>query len=282
VGAAARTLGSRVAGWITAVAAALATAVAAGLAADLALRNAAFAVLGVAALAFAGSAALGARRPTEATAVHSGAHAGALVALLLTFGSIGHAAAICTLWGLAVGLRALSPGTTRSARAAFVAAAAGCELLAWWLLLTDRDVALVEAYTLPLAGVALLAGFAALRARPELRSWVAYGPALLAAFLPSLATILGTEGDPMRRFLLGAGALAVVVLGSVWRQQAPVVIGGATLALVALHEIVLVWDRLPRWIPLAIGGLILVGIAMTYERRRRDLTRLRQSVADMH
>jgi len=281
VGAAARSLGSRIAGWLTGVAAALTTAVAVTLAADLALRTAAFAVLAVAAVALAGGVALSRRRRVEATAVQAAAHAGALGALLLTVGSTGHAAAVCTLWGVVVGLRALWPATSPPARAALAAAASGCELLAWWLLLADRRVAIVEAYTLPLAGVALLAGWAALRARPDLRSWVAYGPALCAAFLPSLATIIGTQGEPLRRLLLGAGALAVVVVGSVRRQQAPVVIGGTTLTLVALHEIVLVWDRLPRWIPLAIGGLILVGLAITYERRRRDVARIREAVARM-
>ncbi len=214
-------------------------------------------------------------------ALQGGGHASAVVALLLTVGSLRYAAAVCTMWGIAVGLRALWPGTGRSARAAFTAAAAACELLAWWLLLADLDVAVLEAYTVPLAGVALLAGWAARRAQPAVHSWTAYGPALLAAFLPSLATIVFTEGEPLRRFLLGVGALAVVVAGSVRRQQAPVVVGGVVLALVALHELVLFWDRLPRWVPLAVGGLLLVGLATTYERRRRDLARLRESVSRM-
>jgi hypothetical protein len=50
---------------------------------------------------------------------------------------------------------------------------------------------------------------------------------------------------------------------------------------VALHEVVLVWDLLPRWIPLAAGGLLLVGLAMTLERRRRDLDRFRAALTRM-
>jgi hypothetical protein len=205
-----------------------------------------------------------------------------VVAILLALGWTGTMATLCAAWGVAIGLRALWPGTSRSGRAALAATGAGYELAAWWLLLADRGVALVEAYTIPLALVGLLAGFAALRARPELRSWVSYGPALAAGFLPSLAVVLSAgAGTPWRRLLLGVAALIVVVAGSIRRRQAPVVVAGAVLVTVALHEIALVWDRLPRWIPLAVGGLILVGLAITYERRRRDLARLRSAVGRM-
>ena len=286
VGLAGRTPAWRVAGWTTSAAASLATAAAAGLAADLAPRTVAFAVLGAAALCLLGGAALARHRPTEGLPVQGVGQVGAAVALLFTAGSDRHAAAVCTLWGIAVGARALWPGTGRTARGAFAAVAGGFELVAWWLLLSDLDVALVEAYTLPLAGVALLAGYVAARHRPDLGSWVAYGPALAAAFLPSLGTVFGItseggDGQPGRRLLLGIGAMLVVLGGSVRRRQAPVVVGGAVLVIVALHEIALLWDRLPRWIPLALGGAVLVGLAITYERRRRDVARLREAVARM-
>jgi hypothetical protein len=166
-------------------------------------------------------------------------------------------------------------------RAALAAVAAGFELLGWWLLLADRDVALVEAYTLPLAGVALLAGWAARRARPALSSWIAYGPALAAAFLPSLAAILTTTGEPWRRLGLGVAALAVVVGGAIRHLRAPVLVGGAVLLAVAIHELVVWWEYVPGWIPLAVGGALLVGLAITYERRRRDLAKLRDAISRM-
>ena len=43
----------------------------------------------------------------------------------------------------------------------------------------------------------------------------------------------------------------------------------------------LLWDRLPRWVPLAVAGVLLVAVAMRYERRRRDLGRLREAVGRM-
>jgi hypothetical protein len=76
-------------------------------------------------------------------------------------------------------------------------------------------------------------------------------------------------------------ALATVIAGSVRRRQAPVVVGGLVLVVLALHEVVLYWDRWPRWIPLAVGGAILVGLAITYERRRRDVARLREALRRM-
>jgi hypothetical protein len=93
--------------------------------------------------------------------------------------------------------------------------------------------------------------------------------------------VLVAEGQPVRRLALGAGALAVVLAGTYARLQAPVMIGGGVLAVVAVHEIVLVWDLLPRWIPLAMAGLLLVALAMTLERRRRDLARVRAALHRM-
>jgi hypothetical protein len=284
VGVLGRDVAWRVAGLLVAVGFAAAQAATAGFAADLRSRDAAIGVLGVAVVAlFIGALILGGddRRPAESTAIQAAAHATAVVALLFTIGWREHTAGLSAAWGIALGVRALLPRTGRAGRATLAAVAAGFELLAWWLLLVNRAVTVIEAYTLPLALAALLAGFAALRSRPDLRSWVAYGPALAAAFLPSLAAVITTTGEPWRRLALGAGALAVVVVGSTARRQAPVVIGGLVLSLVALHELALLWQYLPGWVPLAVGGVILVGLAITYERRLRDLGRLRSALGRM-
>ena len=281
-GAAGRTLPVRVTGWLWAVGAAGAFAFTVGRAAHLTLAGTAFAVLAASALALALGTVLTGHRPAEAVAVQAAAHAGAVAALLLAVGSARYAAAVCTLWGVAVGVRALRPGEPVDRRRTLVVVAATLELGGWWLLIGAERVSLMEAYTLPAAVVALLGGWLALRSRPELTSWVAYGPALAAALLPTLASVLiGGDGHLLRRLLLGAGALGVVVLGSFARQQAPVLMGGGVLLLVALHELVLVWELVPRWIPLALGGLLLVGLAMTLERRRRDLARVRAAVTRM-
>jgi hypothetical protein len=280
-GAAGRAVEVRVAGWLSSVTAGLLLALASAEAAGLNRHWAAYALLAAAALALVPGVVLRSRgRPVEAVAVEAAAQAGAVTALLLTVGSARHAAALCTLWGVVLGLRALLAGS-RWRRLALVTAAAVAELFAWWLIMMAERVTVIEAYTLPAAAVGLLAGWLAVRRRSDLSSWVAYGPALAAALLPSLGAVLTAEGQPLRRLLLGAGALAVVLAGSAWRMQAPVLLGGAVLAAVALHELVLVWDLLPRWIPLAVAGLLLVGLAMTLERRRRDLARVRDAVGRM-
>nr|WP_245714497.1 hypothetical protein [Micromonospora inyonensis] len=282
VGVAGRLAAVRPVGWAGAALTATGFAVTATLAADLPLRTAGSAVLAVAVLVLGVAALLARRRPGEGLVLDAAAQAVALTAFLLTVGSRRHAAVVCVLWGTAVALRALRPGEPVGRRWVFAAIAGGSELLGAWLLLAVADIALLEAYTLPAAGLALLAGLVALRTRTGLTSWTALGPGLAAALLPSLVAVLvGADPQPWRRLLLGAGALGVVLFGAVRRWQAPVVLGGVSLVPLALHEMVRSWDLVPRWIFLAVGGLALIGLATTYERRRRDLARLRFAVKRM-
>jgi hypothetical protein len=116
---------------------------------------------------------------------------------------------------------------------------------------------------------------------PAVPSWTAFGPGLLAGFVPSAALVVVSPGDPVRRLVLGAVAVAVLLAGARLRLRAPIVVGGAVLVLVALHEVALYWDELPRWAPLAVAGALLVGFAVTYERRLRDLARLRAAMGRM-
>ncbi|MEV4343200.1 hypothetical protein AB0J83_01790 [Actinoplanes sp. NPDC049596] len=143
------------------------------------------------------------------------------------------------------------------------------------LVLAGEAVTVLEAYSLIAASVALSLGLLVRRARPAVGSWTTYGPALIVALAPSLILILVEDGQHLRRLLLGLGALAVLLAGARFGLRAPVLLGGGALALVALHELAPVWDLLPRWIPLAAAGLLLVLLAMTLERRRRDLHRFR-------
>ncbi|MFY1624748.1 SCO7613 C-terminal domain-containing membrane protein [Micromonospora sp. WMMD735] len=282
IGAIGRRAEVRLLGFLTAVAAATGFALTAPLAADLPLRTAGFPVLGVAVAVLLGAPALARRGSFTVRALEVAAQAVAVLALLLTVGAIQYAAVICVLWGAAAALRVLYPGRSAGRRWAFGAVAGGSELLGAWLLLISGEVVLLEAYTLPAAGLTLVAGLLALRARPGLTSWLALGPGLAAGLLPSLVSVLvAADPQPWRRLLLGGAALAVVLVGAVRRWQAPVVLGGGALVLLALHELVRGWDLLPRWIYLAVGGLALITLAATYERRRRDVARLRAAVGRM-
>ncbi|GIE83153.1 hypothetical protein Aph02nite_91030 [Actinoplanes philippinensis] len=240
-------------------------------------------VLAAAALVVGLEAVLAGRRPREAWAPFVVGHGSALVAVFLTE-SLGWAALVCKLWALVLTVRALRPGETRRVRFGHAVAAGVAGLIGWWLLLVSRDVGTTEVYTLPAAVLALAAGWFARRGRPDLPSWSAYGAALGAAFLPTLVVIANSTADEPhypRRLLLGVGALLVLLAGARARLQAPVVTGGGTLLLVALHELIQFWDLLPRWVPLAVGGLLLVGVATTMEQRRRDLARLRDAISRM-
>ncbi|SCL69209.1 SCO7613 C-terminal domain-containing membrane protein [Micromonospora chersina] len=286
-GAAGRPAEVRLVGWLGAVAAATGFAVTAALAGGLPLRTAGFAVLAVAAVTLHATPTLRTRTaraggPAGALALEAAAQAVALLGLLLTVGALRHAAAVCVLWGLAVAVRVLRRGETPARRWGFAAVAGGSELLGGWLLLAAGGVTVLEAYTLPAAALALGAGLLALRSRPGLNSWLALGPGLGAALLPSLVSVLAApDPQPARRLALGLVALGAVLGGATRRWQAPVLLGAATLVPLALHELARGWDLLPRWIFLGLGGLALIALAATYERRRRDLARLRAAVGGM-
>ncbi|MFE5920525.1 SCO7613 C-terminal domain-containing membrane protein [Streptomyces sp. NPDC056468] len=158
-------------------------------------------------------------------------------------------------------------------------------VLATWVRLAAWDVGTPEAYTLPVTVPALLVGALRRRRDPQTSSWTAYGPGLAATLVPSL---LAAWGDLQwtRPLLLGLAALAVTLLGARHHLQAPLLLGGAVLALDALHElapyIAQVTDALPRWVPPALAGLLLLAIGATYEQRLRDARRMRDFVGNMH
>ncbi len=70
----------------------------------------------------------------------------------------------------------------------------------------------------------------------------------------------------------------MLVVGALKRLQAPAVLGGFTLAAVTVHEIApWVVDLVllvPRWVPMAVGGLLLLLVGATYESRIRDVKRV--------
>ncbi len=260
-------------GWIAGAVAKVLLAFSIGQAADLELEVTAYLVLAVAAILL-GLGYLFAR--DSRTALEASAHSAALVALSLCIGAPHHAAGVLAIWGVLIGLTGLVHQPVARATIAAVV-----EAIAWIVLMRAQQVETLEAYTLPVAVLAVGAGIFAAARKGGLTSWVAYGPALAAALLPSLGAVLIESGAWERRLLLGTGALIVVVGGAIWRKQAPFVLGGITLLILAAHEIALVWQFMDAWIPLAVFGLLLVGMAITYERRLRDLSRLRSAVSRM-
>jgi hypothetical protein len=283
LGPAARTGPLRVTGWLVAAGAAELLVIATDRAVHGGLDPVSYPMAGVAALIVGTGAELTRRgRDRWAGRALAGAgHAAALVALLYA-GSPLHSGVIAAGWGVVLGVRALWPGLTVPVRRLLVGVAGLVEVLACWLLLAAHHVSTVDAYTVPLALAALLAGWLVTRTRPGLGSWVAFGPALAAGLLPSLVPVLTGTASPLRRVVLGVVALAVVLAGAQLRLQAPVLLGGGVLVVLALHEIGPVVLALPTWLPLTVAGLLVLAVAVTYERRRRDLHRLRHTLSQLH
>ncbi|MGW7197990.1 SCO7613 C-terminal domain-containing membrane protein [Streptomyces chryseus] len=262
-----------------AAAVALATGLSGACAASLELpaHRAALLVLAVPALA----AVLAARVRGHVTALPlevSGAVA-ALVALGLATGDAPTLALVLALCGV------IAAGTAvRSDRRPVGYAAAVLLVLATWVRLGASDVATPEAYTLPVTVPALVIGVLRRRRDPRASSWTAYGPGLAATLLPSVIAAWG-DGHWLRPLLLGAAALAVTLTGARHRLQALLVLGSTALALVALHElapyVVQVVGALPRWLPPALAGLLLLAVGATYEQRLRDARRLRDTLGRM-
>ncbi|NWF31180.1 hypothetical protein HW130_33935, partial [Streptomyces sp. PKU-EA00015] len=213
--------------------------------------------------------------PMEATAAGAGA-----VAVLLAAGHLPALALVLALCGV------IAAGTAvraeRRPAAGYVAAV--LFVLATWVRLSASEVASPEAYTLPVTVPALVIGALRRRRDPQASSWTSYGPGLAATFVPSLFAAWGDE-HWLRPLLLGVAALTVTLVGARLRLQALLVLGGAVLALDALHElapyVVQVVDALPRWLPPAVAGLLLLAVGATYEQRLRDARRLRESLGRM-
>ncbi|MFC7544805.1 SCO7613 C-terminal domain-containing membrane protein [Plantactinospora sp. GCM10030261] len=220
------------------------------------------------------------RRPearAESATVEWTGYGAALIALALAFQSPRHIAALLAAWGAVIGVAASRPGRGTIERRALFWSAVACEISAWWLLMWISDVGLPEAYTLPFAALALLVGVLEVRHHPELSSWLAYGPALVAAFLPTLAIVLVSDASSTRQVLLLLGAVAVLIAGSTSRQQAPVVVGAVVTAITALHALTVYGP----WLVLIPVGIVLLVLGASNERRRRTQDRLRGALRGM-
>ncbi|MEU0211031.1 hypothetical protein ABZ235_30290 [Streptomyces canus] len=261
----------------TALAYGAALAVAIGSAADWSPPHTALLVLVVPA-----AAALLARRLGDSKATvpveAAGATAGVL-AIALAAADLPLLATVLALCGV------ITAGTAiRTDRRPVGYAAAALFLAAAWVRLAAWEVDTPEAYTLPVTIPALLVGVLRHRRDPQTSSWTAYAPGLAATLVPSL---FAAWGDPhwTRPLLLGVAALLVTLAGARHHLQAPLLLGGSVLLLDALHELapylVQVTDALPRWVPPALAGILLLALGATYEHRLRDARKMRHFLGNM-
>ncbi|MBV1849582.1 SCO7613 C-terminal domain-containing membrane protein [Catellatospora tritici] len=209
----------------------------------------------------------------EASAVEWAGYAAGAIGLALASRSTTHAAALLVGWGAVLGIAATRAQRPQLERRILFWAAAASEIAAWWLIMRTAAVALPEAYTLPFALLALVVGLLELRQRPRLGSWAAYGPALIAAFGPTVIVVLVTDTNPIREVGLLVAGILTLILGSQRRQQAPVAIGAAVTVITALHALTLVGYT---WLGVLIGGIVLIILGANNERRRQATDRYNQ------
>ncbi|WP_205324830.1 SCO7613 C-terminal domain-containing membrane protein [Glycomyces sp. YM15] len=162
----------------------------------------------------------------------------------------------------------------------YVIAALCTGTLGWWSMLDALEVHTLEFFTAPPAAVVFLIGLWRLEKRPDVGSWSTLALPILVGIAPSL--ILALEGgNEIRRVGVGAAAIAVIIAGLTRRWQAPLVLGSIALAVITVNELLLLRGHIPVWVPPAIGGAILISVGATFERRRRDLRRIREGLKAM-
>ncbi|WP_143657817.1 SCO7613 C-terminal domain-containing membrane protein [Embleya scabrispora] len=153
--------------------------------------------------------------------------------------------------------------------------------VAYWVRLALFDVPHPEAYTVPLGLALLIEGLRRRRADPDTTSWAAYGAPLAVLLLPSLPLAVA-QGEPVRPSLLGIAAIGTLLVGARFRLRAPLFLGAAVLAVIGpvhlVPHLAPVYDAVPRWAILGTAGLLLIVVGAGYERRVRDLKRLRRAV----
>jgi hypothetical protein len=214
----------------------------------------------------------------EAMTVEWSGYASALLAGALAYDSPAHLAALFSAWGAVLGLAATRRDRRAKQRRVLFWTAVGFEVVGWWMFIALADVAVPEAYTLPFAAMALLVGIFEARTRPDLSSWAAYGPALLAAFVPTVGIVVANHDNEVRQVLLLLGAVGTLIVGSITRQQAPVVVGAAATVIAALTFAA---TLVGPWLVLVPVGVILLFIGATSESRRRTQERFRGALIKM-
>ncbi len=134
---------------------------------------------------------------------------------------------------------------------------------------SDADVQAPELYTLPAAALLIAFGAWRLFREPETSSFRMLGSGLTLALLPSLLLALD-EPVSLRGALIGAAGVLVLAAGVQQRLAAPLVLGAATTAILAVRHLQPIADAVPRWISLGGVGLVLLVVGVTWEARRRN------------
>jgi hypothetical protein len=131
-----------------------------------------------------------------------------------------------------------------------------------------------ELVTVPVALALGAAGLVRMDANPRTRSWPQLGPACGILLIPSLLPDF-SESALWRIVGLGVVAIVIIVTAAIRRLQAPLIIASTVLI---VHAVAQLWPwissayaAVPWWLWLGLGGVILIVLAATYEKRIRNL-----------
>jgi hypothetical protein len=241
----------------------LALGVAAGAALTVADVGVAWAVGAGASVVAAAAAGIRATDPTTGVAVGAPLTL-AVTTLVAPLAAPSPRAAGVVLLLLAVGW--LLQGLLGASWARWVAASAAS--LGNAVLLADADVALVEAYTVVPAVLLGAVGVAWLHEDRTVGTPAALWPALSVGLVPSLLRLSGDPRHLGRALALTAAVALLAAAGARLRWRAPIAAAGAAGVWVALTQLAIVLDVVPRWIVFGLAGALLVWLAATYERQQ--------------
>ncbi|MBX3100194.1 MAG: hypothetical protein KF761_11525 [Salinibacterium sp.] len=134
-----------------------------------------------------------------------------------------------------------------------------------------------------LLAVALLSvGAVMLRRRADAGSWPWLAPGLLVVLGPSLIATFSDQ--PIWRLVgIGVVCVAAILVGALAKLQAPLLIGTVVVLIHAIRtfapQLVAVYQLTEWWVWAVVGGAIIIFVAVTFERRMRDLTSVGSRIA---
>ncbi len=150
-----------------------------------------------------------------------------------------------------------------------------------WTVLSDLDIDLVEAYTVPPALAISALGAASLRAHPSASSWPVLGTGLSLLTVPTVAQLMADPGDLRRLVVTVVAGSVLAATGRALGLQSPLVAGVGALTMAALSQHDVITDLLPRWVLLAAAGTLLLWLSISYERQRERVAAATRRLATM-
>ncbi|WP_369138826.1 SCO7613 C-terminal domain-containing membrane protein [Modestobacter versicolor] len=200
----------------------------------------------------------------------------AVVVGVVAVAHVGRTTDLLAAGALAVLGAALVGYSSRTGRRA--ARMGGCAALvvAVWLADWHVGVEVPEAWTLPLAAGLLLYSGRRLATAP---SWSSWGPALGAAFGPSVLLAL-VQPALLRVLLVVAAATLTTTVAAGRSVRAPFLVGAASLVVVGVGRLVAVLPP-PALVAFAVAGAALLAAGTRFESRRRQAREPTVSLADM-